>query len=122
MWDAALVWGGDLTVGATGDILLADGTQLGQQRVLRRLLTNPKDYIWQPGYGAGLGQFVGQVDAARAVAGVINAQMLLEACVARLPTPNVTADGSLSGNLVVGIQYADAANGQTQTLSFSMSA
>ena len=70
MWDATLVWGGDLTINATGDLQLSTGTQLGQQRVLRRLLTNAADYIWQPDYGAGLGQFVGAANIERAAAGV----------------------------------------------------
>ena len=59
MQDAALIWGGDLGAGNTGDIALASGTILGQQRILRRLLTNPGDYIWHTEYGAGLAQFVG---------------------------------------------------------------
>jgi len=122
MWDAALVWRGDLTIGATGDVLLANTTELGQQRLLRRLLTNPTDYVWQPSYGAGLGQFVGQTKSSQAIAGVIYAQMAKETCVARLPPPAVTADDAPDGNVVVGIQYADAASGESQSVSFSMSA
>jgi phage baseplate assembly protein W len=122
MWDAALVWGGDLTVGATGDLLLAKATALDQQRLLRRLLTNPTDYLWQPAYGAGLGQFVGQANSSQAVAGLIYAQMTLESCVAKLPPPTVTADASSDGNVVIGIRYADAASGQSQSVSFSMGA
>ena len=41
MVDLALQFGGDLAVGPTGDLELADGSVLTQQRVLRRLLTNP---------------------------------------------------------------------------------
>ena len=55
-----------LRAGAAGDLAPAAGTLRGQQRVLRRLLTNPGDYIWQPGYGAGLGQFVGKPASAGA--------------------------------------------------------
>ena len=64
----------------TGD-LAGDGAALTQQRVLRRLLTNPGDYIWQLGYGAGLGQFVGRPGVPAAIAGVAGAQILLEAAV-----------------------------------------
>ena len=53
-------YGGDLLLGPSGDLASVDATLLGQQRVLRRLLTNPGDYLWNPAYGAGLGQFVGQ--------------------------------------------------------------
>jgi uncharacterized phage protein gp47/JayE len=82
-------FGSDLVAGPTGDLASAAGTTLGQQRVLRRLLTNPGDYIWQLTYGAGLAQFVGQpVDVAR-IGGVIRSQMLREPAVARSPEPVV---------------------------------
>ena len=122
MWDAALMWGGDLTVGAGGDLLLANGTELGQERLLRRLLTNPADYIWQPTYGAGLGQFVGEANVSQAITGLIHAQITQETTVAALPVPIVTANGSPTGNVMVGIKYADTTSGAGQTLSFSMSA
>ena len=34
-------------ISSSGDISVVSGPLLGQQRVLRRLLTNPGDYIWQ---------------------------------------------------------------------------
>ena len=37
MADLAVQFGGDLAVGPTGDLVLADGASLTQQRVLRRL-------------------------------------------------------------------------------------
>ncbi|MEE3500197.1 hypothetical protein [Acidiphilium acidophilum] len=54
MADAGLVFGGDLAIDAGGDLALAAGSALTEQRVLRRLLTNPGDYIWQLSFGAGL--------------------------------------------------------------------
>lgn len=54
MPDLSHQWGSDLLIGPTGDLATASGTELGQQRVLRRLLTNASDYIWHLGYGAGL--------------------------------------------------------------------
>ena len=71
MSDLNHFYGGDLSLSATGDILKVDGSTQGQQRVLRRLLTNPAlmdssgkvtvvgDYIWHPTYGAGLPRMVG---------------------------------------------------------------
>ena len=58
--DLAHWFGQDLNVAASGDLLTVDGTAKGQQRVLRRLLTNPGDYIWEPTYGAGLASKIGQ--------------------------------------------------------------
>jgi len=47
MVDVQHRWAGDLAVTATGDLAVVTGGPLGTERVLRRLLTNPADYIWQ---------------------------------------------------------------------------
>src|ERR1700683_2907421 len=60
MADIAHQWGSDLEFGPNGDLAVVAGSDLGQQRVLRRLLTNLLDYIWQPAYGAGLAGLIGQ--------------------------------------------------------------
>jgi hypothetical protein len=120
MADLALLFGGDLTVSATGDLALADGPALTVQRVLRRLLTNGGDYIWQLTYGAGLGQFVGQPGAPGVIAGVALAQMNLEAAVAATPAPVVSASQSDSGDVTLSIQYADATTGETSQLTFTI--
>ena len=120
MVDLALQFGGDLAVGPTGDLALAGGAMLTQQRVLRRLLTNPGDYIWQLNYGAGLGQFVGQPGAPAAIAGVTRAQLLQEAAVAPSPSPVVTAVAGNDGTVTSTLTYADAATGRASTVSFSL--
>jgi phage baseplate assembly protein W len=120
MSDLALQIGGDLAVGPTGDLALADGALLTQQRVLRRLLTNPGDYIWQLDYGAGLGRFVGQPGAPAAIAGVMRAQLLKEAAVAPSPPPAVTVEAGSDGTVDATLTYTDAATGQSSTLSFSV--
>ncbi len=120
MQDVSLLWGQDLTVSATGDLALATSTELSQQRVLRRLLTNPGDYIWQPGYGAGLGQFVGQPVNASMIQSVIRSQVLLESTVAQTPEPVISVAGSSDGSVYVDVRYVDADTGSTQILSFSV--
>jgi phage baseplate assembly protein W len=119
MADLALQFGGDLAVGPTGDVLLAAGTALTQQRVLRRLLTNPGDYIWQLNYGAGLGQFVGQPGAPASIRGVARAQMLLESAVAPTPAPVISAMVADDGVVTLTLNYADA-SGQASLLTFSL--
>ena len=47
MADISHTFGADLSLSATGDLLCVTGDTLTQQRVLRRLLTNAGDYIWQ---------------------------------------------------------------------------
>lgn len=113
-------FGSDLVAGATGDIALATGTVEGQQRVLRRLLTNPGDYIWQPTYGAGLGQFVGQPVSPAQIRAVIRSQIFKEAAVARTPEPIVDVESDPGGTFYVHIRYSDATSGATQMLSFSV--
>ncbi len=110
--------------GSTGDIGTVTGALLGQQRVLRRLLTNPGDYIWQPDYGAGLAQFIGQPVNPLQIKAVIRSQIFKEATVARQPEPLIdvqVAPGGASGTVYVYIQYMDAQIGETQVISFSMS-
>lgn len=120
MQDVSLLWGQDLTASATGDLELAIGTELGQQRVLRRLLTNPGDYIWRPDYGAGLGQFVGQTVNVSMIQAVIRSQILLESTVAQTPEPVISVASSSDGSVYVDIRYVDANTGSTQILSFAV--
>ena len=113
-------FGADLLVGPTGDVAMASGSALGQQRVLRRLLTNAGDYIWHPGYGAGLAQFVGQPADTTRIRAVIRSQIFKEAAVARTPEPLIDVTFDQTGTVYVHVRYADASTGETQTLSFSV--
>ncbi len=119
MPDISHQWGSDLSTGPTGDIAIAVGPVLGQQRLLRRLLTNPGEYVWQLSYGAGLAQFIGQpVDPLR-IRAVIRSQMFKEPAVARSPEPVIDVQLSPGGApdaVYVNIRYVDAPSGQTQVL------
>jgi phage baseplate assembly protein W len=121
MTDLAHVFGFDLQIGPTGDLAVVSGPVLGQQRVLRRLLTNPGDYIWQLDYGAGLGQFVGQPAQALQIRAVIRSQIFKEVVVARTPEPVIGVQVNDDSEVFVQIRYEDANTGQTQVLSFSPS-
>jgi hypothetical protein len=121
MADAWHCFGGDLSVGPTGDIGCASGADLVQQRLLRRLLTNPGDYVWNPGYGAGLGQFLGRpVDAGR-IQAAIRGQVVREAAVARQPEPEIEVAADMAGGVSVQIRYAEAGSGATRNLAFTVS-
>lgn len=122
MADLSHIYGGDLSIAAGGDLATVDAAALGQQRVLRRLLTNPGDYLWNPGYGAGLGRFVGRpVNVAR-IRSVIRSQIFQEQAVARTPEPGIDVSARPDGAVTVAIAYADAATGATQTLTFTVGA
>jgi len=120
MADLSLTFGGDLMVGPTGDLGLSDGPVLTQQRVLRRLLTNPGAYIWQLSYGAGLAQFVGQPGAPAVIQAIARSQILVESAVSNNPPPAISAVAAGDGTVGLTIRYTDAITQQTSSLSFSV--
>lgn len=101
----------------TADIAISVNPTEGQQRVLRRLLTNPLDYVWQPAYGAGLARFIGRPMNNIQVSGTIRQQMKLEQAVKQLPPPAVSLNTSKTGSLVASIQYVDSTSNLTSALS-----
>lgn len=114
-------WGSDLSASPSGDLDAVEGSLRGQQRVLRRLLTNPGDDIFNPNYGAGLAQYVGSVASAANIESLIRGQMLQESVVSKSPPPQVAVTQINSG-LQVSLSYTDAPTGQPVVLSFNVSA
>ena len=124
MNDISHVWRSDLTTSATGDLAIASGSILGQQRVLRRLLTNPGDYIWHTGYGARLAGFVGAPANEAQITATIRSQIFQEAAVTQTPEPVIDVQISPAGawsTVYVDIRYTDSQDGETQVLTFSLS-
>ena len=72
--DIYLDWGGDIDWAASGDVSVATGVTLANQRLARRLFTNPEersadgtvtqvgDYPLEQTYGKGLGKTIEQLD------------------------------------------------------------
>jgi hypothetical protein len=124
MSDIAHQWGSDLEFGSTGDLAAVTGPTLGQQRVLRRLLTNLLDYIWQPTYGAGLAGFIGQPANSLQIRATIRSQIFKESAVSQNPEPTIdvtVSPGGTTGDVYAYILYVDAQTSQTQVLTFSVS-
>lgn len=130
--DISHYYGGDLSVSPSGDLLLADTSTTGTQRVYRRLLTNPAlsdssgnpvasaDYTWHPTYGAGVPRKVGSPGNVPATTALIKGQMLLETAVARSPAPQI--DLTQTNNTVSAvIRYTDANTAMPQFVSFDLS-
>ena len=124
------LWGNDIAHGSAGDLSTVDGTERNQQRILRRLLTNPQainadgtvtpgDYAQHPDYGAGLPQYVGALFDAAKIRAKIRGQMLLEDCVMRSPEPVIDVQQIPEG-ISCSIQYTDATTKTAQTLSFNV--
>lgn len=113
-------WGADLEVGPSGDLAIAAGTMASTQRVLRRLLTNPGDYIWNLGYGAGLSRYVGGTVSSAEIAAEVRTQLLLESAVASSPAPDIaisTPEGPGMGLFELSVRYTDAGSGQSTSLT-----
>jgi len=119
MSDLSHSFGSDLEVTVSGDLAAVSGSALGQQRVLRRLLTNAGDYIWQLAYGAGLPSMIGMPVDAAAIAGLVRSQIFLEGAVAQTPTPVIDVQAESS---VVSLQitYTDATDTTTQAVGVVM--
>jgi phage baseplate assembly protein W len=116
MPDISHTFGADLALSPTGDLAVEDGPPLTQQRLLRRLLTNPGDYIWQLDYGAGLGAMVGQPASSLRIQAIIRSQVWKEATVARNPVPVVTVTSDNAGTVTASVVYGDASTGETVAL------
>ncbi len=119
MTDCFHFFGSDLTLSATGDLLTADGLDESQQRVLRRLLTNLKDYLWQPDYGAGLPGYIGQPLDQAAITALIKSQMYLENDVSHDPEPQVALTAIPNG-ISAQIVYTSVDTGLPVLLSFDV--
>lgn len=120
MLDLAHWFGNDLSVGATGDLLAVDEPERSEQRIVRRLLTNPGDYIWHLDYGAGLAGYIGKPAAAETISAIVRAQIGREASVAKTPDPQITVTPYATGVMTVSIVYWNNATGTKRELSFDV--
>lgn len=109
--------GSDLSISPTGDLAIVSGVVYGQQRIIRRLLTNPGDYIWHNDYGGGVGLIIGNPTSALAIQGVIRGQISKEAAVAPSPAATVDVVGNVLGTTAATITYTDAGTGESQVLT-----
>lgn len=111
-------FGQDLVLSSTGDLLVISGAQLVQQRILRRLMTNPGAYLWDLTYGAGLPSKVGQKVNAAAIAAIVRQQIFSEGTVASVPPPQITVTSNPNGTVQCNITYTDQITQQLVELSF----
>ena len=121
MPDAFLNWNDDFIVSSSGGLLLAEGDDWSNQRIIRRLCTAVNGYVWHQDYGAGLLQRIGSPARAGAVQALVRAQIALEQSVAAQPAPQVSVveDQNTLGLFTITIQYVSNATGEPVTLSFT---
>ena len=122
MTDVAVEWHSDFVPSSTGDLLTVDGDDEVRQRLERRLFTAVNGYVWHQNYGAGLPQKIGSVLSVSAIKSVVAQQLALEASVAPNPPAKLTVTASPNdpSQILIGIQFFDAATGVS--VSFSITA
>lgn len=108
--------GGDLILNASGGLTAVSGAEETRQAIMRRLCTNPGDYIWQPSYGAGLPAKVGSPANIAEIRGLVAEQMAQEAAVDQTQPISVTMDNPSIGVYICNIQYVDLATQTVQAL------
>lgn len=113
-------YGSDVGLGPTGDFQQVNGTARTQQRIVRRLCTNPGDYIFHPEYGGGLPGKIGSNASRSEVRAIVQSQIALESSVATLPKPTVTVTAIGNGGMNIQIQYTDAQTRAPVLLSFDV--
>ena len=116
-------WSGDIALSNYNDIAMVDGLDETNQRVLRRLLTNPGEYIWHPDYGAGLGKYVGTAlnDEIRyEMQQLIVGQMYLESDVGKNPAPTVALSQNSIDEIVCTIIYYNLTQSKLATINFTL--
>lgn len=119
--DIAHVWGQDLQLSPSGDLARSNGVARTRQRLLRRVLTaqNGEEYIWEPDYGAGAPQQIGQNLDPGKLKAIFAGQLALEASVAKTPVPIITVT-AIPGGVAVAVQYWTLADKQPVSLSFNL--
>lgn len=120
MADIAHWFGNSLGVSSRGDLLLADGVEQSNQRIVRRIMTAVEGYVWHLDYGAGIPQQIGEIPDLSYIEALVVAQVYLEEAVKRVPPPVVTVTPILGGAFIT-IFYFNALNDQPVELRFDVS-
>lgn len=112
--------GGDLLLDAGSGLAMVGADDWVRQRILRRLLTNPGDYIWDVGYGGGLRREIGDVVVGGRISASIRRQLQLETAIAASPAPQVSVNDPGTGTIDTTITYASAADGRMSRVAVTV--
>ena len=111
MTDFWLDWGSDFLVSPQGGLILVDGDDEARQRLMRRLCTAVKGYIWHKEYGAGLPQKIGDPWQPTEVEAICREQVDMEASVAPNPPARIGVAEVIPGMVSIDIAYISAQTG-----------
>jgi hypothetical protein len=117
--DISQTLGAGLSFDTTGDLQVTQGTERSQQRVLRRLLTNPGEYLFHLAYGAGLPVQVGKMWARQTLQSLIRQQLWQENSITSQPAPDITVTPVREG-VSLSLRYQEAQANQVVNLSLAL--
>ena len=80
--------------------------------------TRGAPYPWQPEFGLGIGEKIGETLDIRALGAAVRSQMLMEPTVRKVPAPVVTVSPITDG-ATIEVQYTDL-SGIPQNFSFNV--
>lgn len=122
--DIQQFFGNDISLDSTGNLVTSSGSEQAKEAIIRRLLTNPGEYIWHADYGAGIGRFVGEnlspanYDKIRSA---VVSQILKEPTVAKNPAPKISFTALPNNILQADVLYYDALDNVPISISFQVS-
>ena len=113
--------GSDLQKSASGGIQETNGVELSRQRIARRLITNPGDYVFHPEYGAGIPRYIGKLASINEIKAVVLGQVLLESTVSKATQPIVNVSQvSATGTVTINVTYTYAETGELATVTVTV--
>jgi phage baseplate assembly protein W len=121
MFDLFHEWASDLTIGSQGDLCLVNGTDMINQRICRRLLTNEGEYLWNLEYGGGLAKSVGSPVNSTGLEALIRTQLEFEEAIPTAPAPQIRVQllNPTTGYVLTTIAYADPSTGAPVKINIS---
>lgn len=120
MPDIAHWYGDDLQLSPSGDLAVVDGIELGNQRIVRRLMTAVEGYLWHLDYGAGIPQRIGDTLDTSEIEALVTSQIFLEASVSRVHQPTIKVEPT-PGGVFVSITYTIARTQLQTSIEFDVS-
>lgn len=115
-------YGSDWQLSSNNDLLKTYHPEEGSQRLIRRILTVPGQYVWHPDYGVGAGQYIGNGLSDRdlnRLKALIIAQIYQESFVGRTPPAEINLTRQDRGLLCV-IKYYDIVIEDYQVVNFTI--
>jgi hypothetical protein len=123
MQDVNHWYSGDTLLSVTGDLSVSSPIVSTQQRIIRRILTNPvskdgpPDYIFAPNYGCGAAKYIGEtINKLKELQKTILNQVILEPGVSTNPFPKVVLNTD-NTVLFIKIMYVDITTGELQNVA-----